>query len=140
MKKYLKLFVLCGCFLFTALIFATMAGAGITAVLFGTRVNGTVYACIKDGSAVSIIALILVILGLLAIGFAAVVELLKIKFAFGKIVLLCAGLLLFVACILFFLTSVPYDGYSVGVGAIFSAIFALFASCGCCYAGLVLSK
>ena len=79
-------------------------------------------------------------LGVIAVGFAAAVELLKIKFAFSKIVLLCAGLLLFVACILFFLTSVPYDGLAVGIGAIFSAFFALFAACGCCYAGLVLSK
>lgn len=140
MKKYLKLIVLCCSFLFAALIFATMAGAGITTKIGNTRLSYSVYWCLKDGSAVSIISLILVILGLLAIGFAAVVEVLKIKFAFSKIVLLCAGLLLFVACILFFLTSVPYDGLAVGIGAILSAIFALFASCGCCYAGLVLSK
>lgn len=140
MKKYLKLIVLCGSFFFAALIFAFMAAPGVTWKIGNARFNGSVYDCIKDGSVVSIIALILVILGLLAIGFAAVVELLKIKFAFSKIVLLCAGLLLFVACILFFLTSVPYDNYSLGVGAIFSALFALFASCGCCYAGLVLSK
>ena len=59
MKKYLKLIVLCGSFLFAALIFATMAGAGITTKLGNTRLSYSVYWCLKDGSAVSIISLCL---------------------------------------------------------------------------------
>lgn len=140
MKKYLNVLVLGGSFLFLALIFATMAGNGLVYKTIIGDAKFSVYDCLEDGSAVTIIALILVILSLLAVGLVLVVELLKAKFQFSKIVLLVACGLAFVACVMFFLTPAKYDNAGLGVGAVLSAIFALISSCASGFAALKLVK
>ena len=139
--KNLKLIVLAASELFLCLIFATMAGAGaVYKITKNASLNFTVYDFLSDGKGLTVVAFIFVILAILLVGFAIAVDLLKIKFQFANFVLLGAALLALVAGIFFFLTSTQIDGYSLGVGAVFSGLFAIFGAAGSCVVGLKVIK
>ncbi len=130
MKKFLDE-ILLGCAAFFAVLTLILMNApGLTASAFGLTAKSSVYDLLSvngDATVGLIFALIFVILVLVASACLLVLKLLKIKFDFAGIAAFAAAVLSLVAGILYFSTKglVGASGASLGVGAVFCAIFSL---------------
>lgn len=130
MKKFLDE-ILLGCAAFFAtLTLILMNAPGLTVSVFGLTAKYSVYELLNfngDTTVGLIFALIFVILVLVAAVCLLAVKLLKVKFGYAGITAFAAAVLSLVAGILYFSTKglVGVSGGSLGVGAVFCAIFSL---------------
>ena len=141
MKKYLKQILLGLGVLFGALVLALMAAPGVIGNYLGSTFS--VYELLSFGDEARvgmIIALVLSVLALLDALLLLCLKLMNKKFAYGKI---CAfvGVLMAVATGVLLLLTVSLSGvepslYSLGVGAILSAVFSFV--CAVCLLGYAL--
>ncbi|MBP5343237.1 hypothetical protein J6Y73_04865 [bacterium] len=129
----LSLICLCAAFLFSGVVLIAMVGAaGFSKAGNAKIVWGSVYDALSNGSGVVVTAFIFVILALAGSLALVLFKLLNFKFKFGHLCAAGLGALALTAGILFFFTASKYN-VNLGVGAIFSGIFAIlsaFAFCG----------
>lgn len=150
MKKYLDVLLLGVAAFFGVMIFVFMALPGLVESLFGTTIS--VYKAMSEAGGI-VVAFIFMILAFLVAACLLTFKLLakfgkaKIEIPFAEYICLCAGLLAFVAFILFwFIESMYYDGNTLdaiklGVGSVLCAISSLFTACGlCCYGVMKVLK
>ena len=130
-KALLKYICLGVAFLFSALVFATMAGAAVTGNVFGLTVSASVYNCLSEGVGVVITAFIFTILCVLGAAAVCAVDYFKVKFNYTHFCAAFFGALSLVSTVLFFCVSAEVGG-SLGVGSVLSAIFSMFAMFGFC--------
>lgn len=130
-KALLKYVCLGVAFLFSALVFATMAGAAVTGNVIGFTVSASVYDCLSNGVGTVITAFIFTILCVLGAIGVCVVDYFKVKFNYTHFCAAFFAALALVSTVLFFCVSAEVGG-SLGVGSVLSAIFSFFAMAGFC--------
>lgn len=136
MKKNLDLLLLAVSELLLLLVFAFMALPGATGTLIGITAKWSVYNAVGDGIAMPIVAMILVILSVLALGLVIASKLLNLKIGFGDLLVLCVAGLAILAGVFFFLTCTgDYKGLDLGVGAILCGILGILAGLACGFVG-----
>ncbi len=132
MKKYFNLIVVGLAVLFSVLIFATMAGDGVTVTIFNKTDGPSVYEMITEkafSSTIATICLILTIVSVLALAVVAGSVVLKKCEKYASYISLATAVILLVNGILFFcLATGDYKNFDLGVGAIMSAIFSFIAA------------
>ncbi len=128
-KALLKYVCLGVAFLFSALVFATMAGAAVTGNVFGLTVSASVYDCLSNGVGTVITAFIFTIICVLGAIGVCVVDYFKVKFNYTHFCAAFFAALALASTVLFFCVSAEVGG-SLGVGSVLSAIFSLFAMAG----------
>ena len=150
MKKYLDVLLLGVAAFFGVMIFVFMALPGLVESLFGTTIS--VYKAMSEAGGI-VVAFIFMILAFLVAACLLTFKLLakfgkaKIEIPFAEYICLCAGLLAFVAFILFWFIESMYfngstsDAVSLGAGTVLCALSSLFTACGlCCYGVMKVLK
>lgn len=130
-KNLMKLVCTGVAFLFSALVFATMAGAGQSLKVGSTTLSVSVYDLLSDGNGVVVTAFIFTIVEVLGALAVCAFDFFKVKFNYTHFCAAFFGLLALTAGILFF-CSASGSGANLGAGAVFSGIFSIFAFFGFC--------
>ena len=150
MKKYLDVLLLGVAAFFGVMIFVFMALPGLVGSLFGS--TASVYGLLDDAGGL-VVAFIFMIIAFLVAACLLTFKLLakfgkaKIEIPFAEYICLCAGLLAFVAFILFWFTESMVgngstsDLVKLGVVSVLCALTSLFTACGlCCYGVMKVLK